>query len=173
MNLDRPQALSKEAQCALPLGSVGNLDQGQESESAGSYPRHRRYVLDKFSRLNARIYCSWHRFETFQQGRLPELSPGCLLPLPLDRNRTRAREEPQPTTGLWLFLLNAVNYQTLLERDRYECRNSRHFFRFGVRCSFLGCNPRAALRALKAQSTERLDNFFPLAAQIYCRLHRP
>jgi hypothetical protein len=58
------------------------LDQGQESESAGSYPRHRRYDLDKFSSLNARIYCSWHRFETFQQGRLPELSPDCLLPLP-------------------------------------------------------------------------------------------
>jgi hypothetical protein len=85
------------------------LDQGKESESAGSYPRHRRYVLDKFSRLNARIYCSWHRFETFPQGRLPELSPDCLLPLPPDRNRTRAREEPQPTTDLWLFLSSAVN----------------------------------------------------------------
>ena len=75
------------------------MDQGQESESAGGYPRYRRYVLDKFSRLNARIYCSWHRFETFPQGRLPELSPDCLLPLPPDRNRTRAREEAAANHG--------------------------------------------------------------------------
>jgi hypothetical protein len=45
----------------------------------------------------------------FQQSRFPELSPECLLRSPLDRNRTGAQEEPQPTTGLWLFLLNAGN----------------------------------------------------------------
>jgi hypothetical protein len=89
--------------------SVENLDQGQESESAGSYPRHRRYVLDKFSSLNAIIYCSWHRFETFQQGRLPELSPDYLLPLPPGSQSDESTGRAAANHGPVALLLNAVN----------------------------------------------------------------
>jgi hypothetical protein len=72
---------------------------------------------------------------------------------PLDRNRTGAQEELQPTTGLWLFLLNAANarstewlYGRTLDN---ESRNSCCHFRFSDRCAFLCCNPRAVLQALK------------------------
>src|SRR5262249_16141379 len=50
----------------VSLGSVENLDQGQEPEGTRCYARDQRYVLDKFSRLTARIYCFWHRPKSFE-----------------------------------------------------------------------------------------------------------
>src|SRR5262245_11846202 len=79
---------------ATSLGTVENLDQGQESESACRNAAQMER-LDKFSNLIAGIYCSWHRPNPLGSIGFTRLPFRC-RPQRIARNRTGAKEEPRP-----------------------------------------------------------------------------